>query len=430
MNSTRPPLRLAFADIANPGWSAGANYYYNLFTSLKQVEAERRPHVMLVSWPGSPTSSYDIYRAQVDENLEAPVEAPFGVPAPKPRAGFWQRQLRKLSPPQAQPTTTPAAYARLADLLRQRAVDAIFGCWTEFGPAFPIATLGWIPDFQHVHLPNLFSQEELQQRDGIFAQMAANNTRIIVSSEAARRDFAQFSPAHTAKASVLRFVVQLPAGIYEADSAWISAEYHLPQRFVYMPDQFWRHKNHAVVLEALAQLKANGHVLTIVCTGDTLDVRDNHYFGELLATASRLGLRDNFVVLGWVPHRHIFHLMRQSLAVLQPSSFEGWSTTVEEAKALGKTVLLSDIPVHREQAPQRALYHEPGSAVSLAECLQQAWDECQLGPDEELETQARAQLLARTSDFATTFLEIVRQAAVEASSPTGPRIRPAAPGGL
>ena len=52
-------------------------------------------------------------------------------------------------------------------------------------------------------------------------------------------------------------------------------------------------------------------------------------------------------------------------ALLNPSRFEGWSTTVEEAKAVGTPMLLSDIAVHREQAPQ-ARFFAPDDALSLA----------------------------------------------------------------
>ena len=131
------------------------------------------------------------------------------------------------------------------------------------------------------------------------------------------------------KARILRFVAQLPADVYANDPGWICAHYHLPERFVYLPDQFWRHKNHAVVLEALSLLRATDPDITVVCTGNTNDHRAPLHFAELLTKIARLGLRNNFILLGWVPHGDIFHLMRQSLAVLQPSLFEGWSTTVE-----------------------------------------------------------------------------------------------------
>jgi len=54
----------------------------------------------------------------------------------------------------------------------------------------------------------------------------------------------------------------------------------------------------------------------------------------------------------------------QALAIINSPLFEGWSTTVEKAKAIGKSVVLSDIPVLREQNPGQARYfpaHDGGS---------------------------------------------------------------------
>ena len=61
--------------------------------------------------------------------------------------------------------------------------------------------------------------------------------------------------------------------------------------------------------------------------------------------------------------------MRHSLALINPSYFEGWSTSVEEAKSLGKRVILSDIPVHREQNPLMGIYFPPDCPEALWSAL-------------------------------------------------------------
>ncbi len=62
-----------------------------------------------------------------------------------------------------------------------------------------------------------------------------------------------------------------------------------------------------------------------------------------------------------------------SVAVLNPSLFEGWSTTVEEARALQVPMVLSDLPVHKEQAEGIARFFDRTSAPALADALRQAW---------------------------------------------------------
>jgi hypothetical protein len=55
--------------------------------------------------------------------------------------------------------------------------------------------------------------------------------------------------------------------------------------------------------------------------------------------------------------------------VLTPSLFEGWSTSVEEAKALEKQMILSDTPIHREQMTNNVIFIDPLDPKSLAPLL-------------------------------------------------------------
>jgi glycosyltransferase involved in cell wall biosynthesis len=99
--------------------------------------------------------------------------------------------------------------------------------------------------------------------------------------------------------------------------------------------------------------------------------------------------------------------MKNSLAVINPSMFEGWSTTVEEAKLFGKTVVLSDIAVHREQSPVNGIYFDPADPVALAQQLKRVWDagvqDFQYFSDTELHEIA----VQRYSDFAEKYQQIV-----------------------
>ena len=53
---------------------------------------------------------------------------------------------------------------RVVDALKRHEVDVLFGsCLLARYPT--VATLSWIPDFQHVHLPSLFSEQERADRD-------------------------------------------------------------------------------------------------------------------------------------------------------------------------------------------------------------------------------------------------------------------------
>ena len=102
--------------------------------------------------------------------------------------------------------------------------------------------------------------------------------------------------------------------------------------------------------------------------------------------------------------------MRASDAVLNPSLFEGWSTTVEEAKSLGKRVVLSDIPVHREQAPAGAVYFPPRNPKALADVLRGVLSDRDAGGEMRRAERAKALMPMRRRDFALGYERIVRDA--------------------
>ena len=77
----------------------------------------------------------------------------------------------------------------------------------------------------------------------------------------------------------------------------------------------------------------------------------------------------NILSLGFIPREDQLELMKNAIAVIQPSKFEGWGTVVEDAKTLGKQIILSDIPVHREQFGEHGFYFKPDDYMSLAEIL-------------------------------------------------------------
>ncbi|HDL00650.1 MAG TPA: glycosyltransferase, partial [candidate division Zixibacteria bacterium] len=297
---------------------------------------------------------------------------------------------------------------QISSFLRKSGVNALFTIG-ELGANFSLPLLSWIPDFQHLHFPDFFSEEENSRRNRTFARSARHAKRIIVSSKSCYEDLRSFAPWALDKARVLPFVAQIPSEVYNRHPKSICSKYNIPERYILLPNQFWKHKNHKVVIEALEKSVPLCPDLTIVCTGNTNEERDQSYFGHLLGLISRAGVREQMVLLGLVPRDDLFSLMRQSMAVLQPSLFEGWSTTVEEVKSLGKSIIVSDIPVHREQGALGAHYFDPHDADSLADCLAKTFLSFRPGPDMKMEELARESLRSRTSEFGRKFVEIVKE---------------------
>jgi glycosyltransferase involved in cell wall biosynthesis len=208
----------------------------------------------------------------------------------------------------------------------------------------------------------------------------------------------------------MNFVARIPQLVYETDPKTVSLQYKLPDKFFYLPNQFWKHKNHIIVLEALRILQNRNIRPFVVFTGNLTDARNPTFYTELTQKVSLWDLNDQVAFLGLVPHEDVYLLIRQSICMLNPSLFEGWSTTVEEAKSVGKRVLLSDLAVHREQAPPAAVYFDPHNAEDLANKVEELWKNVSPGPDIELERKAREDYPIRMKNYADAFVSIAYEA--------------------
>lgn len=395
---------VAFTYMSGASWTGGLHYLRNLFTAIRSLPVEEQPEIGLLVDHELTTSDLSAISGFADHIICAPRDLGFD---------FWQRQRNRIGkwihiPLEPEP--------KVSSFLRQHHVDYVF-TQREFGARFQIPLLSWIPDFQHLHLPQMFSAAEISERNHLFAQIAKHANRVILSSQHALNDVKRSLPEAVQKARILSFVAQPPADVYNGDPSVVCTKYHLPKRFVFLPNQFWRHKNHTLVLDAVAIAKSTQPNLTVVCTGNTNEYRDPTFFGSLLARISTLGIRENVIILGLVPHTDIFALMRQSLAVLQPSLFEGWSTTVEEVKSLGKRIILSDISVHCEQDAPNAIYFNPNDPDHLSDLLISIAESYRSGPDLEMETFARSRLPERTTQFGRVFMNILHEIAANAIEP-------------
>jgi len=272
-----------------------------------------------------------------------------------------------------------------------------------------VKTLPWQSDFQHKVFPQFFSPEECAGRDSEIANSALWGN-ILLSSQDAANSFRKYYPElASVRTHVLQFSSIASLSVNIINRAELEEKYPVQKPYFFLPNQFWHHKNHKVVVDALRLTPPD---IRVVCTGLMEDRRNPSYVSELLDSVRKYGLEQRFICLGELPYRIMISLMRHSLAVVQPSLFEGWSTTVEEAKALGVRIILSNLDVHKEQAPERGTYFEPHSPEDLAVCLQQVFAEQDSTPEElywDNRREYRARVARQLSENYARILKVVSE---------------------
>lgn len=389
--SANSSVRAGFA-LYPSQWMGGRIYLRNLFAALRTL-------------PGSPIVPV-LFTGQRNDNAagEFPDTEIVHTPLLDRMTPAWF--VRKVI------AKTTSQDILLRNLLQRQSISIVshsFQLGFEPGTRSAIKTIGWIADFQHVHLPEFFTPEECRLRDRQFESICGTFDKVIVSSECARADLRAVLPRYAHKAELLRFVASPPATDEAASLAELQRLYGFEGPYFLLPNQFWAHKNHRVVLTALRELKRQGRPYLVLATGATKDYRNPAFFPSLMKYAEDCGVQDWFRVLGQIPFGHLAGLMRHAVAFINPSQFEGWSTSVEEVKSMGKQMVLSDLPVHREQAPRRGLYFPPQDAEALAVAMTTAYDRFEAGSDEEEQEAARVRFPERQRAFGEAYLQIVQR---------------------
>jgi glycosyltransferase involved in cell wall biosynthesis len=270
-----------------------------------------------------------------------------------------------------------------------------------------IPSIEWIPDFQHFYLSDFYTSDEISRRIADNRAVCTHCSCILLSSHDALKDLKLFFPECAEKAKVLQFVADVAFDDKRTSSQELQKKYGFQGSYFLVPNQFWAHKNHKVIIEALHLLRESGRDLLVLATGGTHDHRQPQYYQTILELAKKLKVEDCFKVLGIVPREDLMGLMYDAVALINPSLFEGWSSVVEEAKSLGKRLILSDIAVHHEQNPQGALFFPAKDAHELAGAMYKMISSNDPDRDQELMIKARDALPQRRQDFAKTYQDIV-----------------------
>lgn len=266
-------------------------------------------------------------------------------------------------------------FYRVLILIRYN-IKYIFPCATRIDNFLSVTGISWIPDFQHNRLQSMFSPEEIDNRVKFSKRIIENGNPLVLSSNDCKNDANKYY-GRKDKIAVVPFVSFIENDILELTQekeADILNKYNLAsQKYIYVANQFWKHKNHIVVIEAINRLINSDTIGTIkiVFTGKLRDPRNPEFIESISSYFKDEKLNGHLSNLGFIDRIDQIVIMKNAKFIIQPSLFEGWGTVVEDAKVLDKTILLSDIPVHREQMNEKCILFDPYNPDLLAELIYQ-----------------------------------------------------------
>lgn len=224
-----------------------------------------------------------------------------------------------------------------------------------------IKLIHWFPDFQVYDLKNLFPLNKQISRKLYIKLQLRTCDYLLTQSETDYQRMKLLYPAYANK--IVKWSFAEPQfKVEEVDTLTINDVKLKSKSFLLYPHQGWSHKNHLLLIETLQSFKDE----ILVLTGKLSDPRNPEHSLKLKSAIENS--RIPIFSLGLVNGNDLNLLMRNAKAILNFSSYEGWSSCVEEATMLNTPLILSNIKIHLEQIPE-ASFIDISSGESIKSTL-------------------------------------------------------------
>ncbi len=229
------------------------------------------------------------------------------------------------------------------------------------------------PDCQPKHYPEFFNDEAQRVRDERIRGLFATGKPMIINSRDAKKDMMGFYGADSNQIFDLPF-----APIIEFEKLTprpeLSAPYGLQRKYFIVCNQFWVHKSIETVIQAAAISKKRGLDVDFVFTGRMQEPRKPGYIDSLRQLVIDLDVSAVVRFLDYIPKDDQLELMKASVAVIQPTLFEGGpgGGSIYDAISLGVRAIASDIPINYELPldPARVVLFKKKDPADLVEKME------------------------------------------------------------
>lgn len=268
----------------------------------------------------------------------------------------------------------PAFFYKNRLELKKRTIDnkiaILLPCFYSLGNKFPIPWIGYIYDFQHKYLTNLFSNKEIEIRNNQFQNTYKKAIKIIVNAKQVKADIEKFF-GKKSNILVLPFTPKFDENLFDKIESrnTITSKYNVLEEYFIISNQFWSHKAHLVAFKAFKLLIDEFPLLKInlVCTGKVEDNRNMDYIKSLQHFIIDNKLETRIILTGFISKIDQLSLLRYATAVIQPTTFEGGpgGGIVYDALGLGVKCLVSDIEVNKEIIDDNVVFFEVNNPIDL-----------------------------------------------------------------
>lgn len=290
-------------------------------------------------------------------------------------SGFWGRLLSlgwtRMGLPMAPWRTICRHVHPIAEALLMEKCDLwIFPSPTAKSFQIAVPALVSIHDLMHRYerrFPESSAGWEYFSRERNLANICRWAKGVLVDSETGRRHLLESYNIAEERLHVLPYVA--PKYMLAAKSRPdFDTRYPLPAKFLFYPAQFWEHKNHKGLIEAMGFLKVEIPDLKLVLAGSPKNAHE-----KVVELVHSHNLADDVIFLGYVPDDDMPELYRRARALVMPTFYGPTNIPPLEAFVAGCPVAISGIYGMPEQVGDAALLFNPESSEEIAGCIRKLW---------------------------------------------------------
>lgn len=239
--------------------------------------------------------------------------------------------------------------------------------WAYLAPVSAVATIHDLMHRYEPQFPEVSRWGRYFLREYRFSNVCRAAKAVLVDSELGRTHVIDSYGLDQKRLFALPYLP--PRYIFEeAVPKDFDRRYRLPSRFLFYPAQFWRHKNHDRLLQALAIVRRSCPDIALVLAGPK-----RHEYEKLAKRIEELGLQGRVIFPGYIPDVDLPEFYRRARALIMPTFFGPTNIPPLEAFVCGCPVAVSNIYGMPEQLGNAAVFFDPRSVEEIATAIKSLW---------------------------------------------------------
>ena len=255
----------------------------------------------------------------------------------------------------------------MGKLIRNEKIDVLFLTQQLMNiPNLDVKIVTPVHDLMHRYESNFPEVKCVYQlREIILKCQAKYADFILVDSQLGRRQFIEsYLNDNNKQVNVVSLPFVVPDHVRQIKEEYVQ----VPDKYVFYPAQFWKHKNHINLIKAIQILRDTIPDIHLVLVGS----EKNNY--ELIEKYISNNTLSNYVtILGFVSDEKITYLYKHAVGLIMPSYFGPTNIPPLEAMALGCPVAVSNKYAMPEQVGKAGLLFNPDSPQEIADCIRKLW---------------------------------------------------------